>query len=57
MTIYGFNCSVIAVCGGVARYGVFERILWRYDKIDHIETGLLYQVFHDGEVADVEWIE
>ena len=51
----GDSCQgcVVAVTGGIAADAVLERILWRYDQIDHIKTGLLDKVFHYREVADM----
>ena len=46
-------CRVVAVAGGKAGDGVLQRVLWRYDKIYHIKTGLLDHMSDDGEVTDM----
>ena len=51
-----YGCE-IALMTCSAADAVFQRILWRYDQIDHIEASLFNHVPYDGEMTDVQRIE
>ena len=57
VAVYSFYCCIVAVTGRVAGDGFLQRILRRDDKIDRIEPGYIYKMFHYGQMTDVQRVE
>ena len=57
VSVDSFDGCLVAVCAGGAADAVFQWVLRGNYEIDHVETGLIYHIFDDSEVTDVQWVE
>ena len=50
-------CSVIPCPSRISANPLFQRIFRRHYQIDHVEAAIAGEVFHYGQVSDVERVE